>query len=100
MVGGDSDLDACGVNAEVVLAHPGQGRLNVREGPGLGHSVKEQIDDGQVVIVCDQTAGGAWLGIVYSREDFPCGLGSPIPIRQAYVGPCASGWAASRYIGY
>ena len=46
------------------------------------------------VFMCDQR--GRWIGIVYGGNS--CGVGSPIADRQAYRGPCKSGWVFDKYI--
>ena len=93
-VGGDPDLDACGLIASVQGLRPSPGNvLNVRSGPGLDFTIIEQISEGTEFIQCTMSDDLEWLGIVLpdDRSD-GCGLGDPIAEPTAYRGDCVSGW--------
>ncbi|MBB4636939.1 hypothetical protein FHS01_002960 [Longimicrobium terrae] len=47
-----------------------------------------------MVAECDMVeSGGGWAGVVYPFDgDVDCGTSSPMAERQAYRGPCKSGW--------
>jgi hypothetical protein len=95
LVGGDADFDACGAQGQVSGLDPnGDNFLAVREGPGTSYGKLDELHTGDVVNLCDEFEG--WYGIVYGRGD--CGVGTPIPDRNPYAGPCASGWVSMRYI--
>jgi hypothetical protein len=51
--------------------------------------------------VCSRSLDQKWFGIVYddSLELKPaCGVSEPVPTRQAYPGPCKSGWVSSPFV--
>ncbi len=94
MVGGDATLDAC-----AGLATVGPGGAAVRAGPGDEHPVREVLDAGRGVIVCDHL--DRWTGIVYpTLPDAPldCGIATPSAAAAPYAGPCRSGWVADAAI--
>jgi hypothetical protein len=94
-VGGSSDFDACGSVAVPTGLNPrGDNFLAVRAGPNSSAQRLAKLRPGQQFYVCDER--GAWLGIVYGGGD--CGVGSPIRRRQAYSGPCRSGWVFRRFV--
>jgi hypothetical protein len=99
-VGGDADFDACSSNGEVSGLDPdGDNFLAVRRGPGTRYAETTRLDEGEVVAICGERGG--WYAIVFPRngQDLgDCGVGSPIPRRQAYRGPCRSGWVFGRYV--
>jgi len=98
MAGGDSDFDACGSQGVVRGLDPhGDGFLAVRAGPGSGHAMLDKVYNGYILNLCDQR--GNWLGVVYSHETMDCGVGTPWPRRQAYTGPCHSGWVYRKFVG-
>ncbi|MEN0040680.1 MAG: integron [Pseudomonadota bacterium] len=94
MVGGESDYDACGSVGKVVGLNPnGDNYLSVRaEASSKGREL-DRLGPETNVFMCDQR--GRWIGVVYGSG---CGVGSPIPQRKAYNGPCRSGWVFKKYI--
>ena len=97
LAGGEADYDACGSQGVVRGLDPnGDGFLAVRGGPGSKHGMLDKIYNGMIVNLCDQR--GSWLGVVYSHETRDCGVGTPWPRRQAYSGPCRSGWVYRKFV--
>lgn len=95
MVGGESDLDACAGIAVVIGLDPaGDNFLAVRTGPGVSHAQADRLPPSATVHVCEER--GNWRGIVYPAGD--CGVATPIAVRQAYDGPCKSGWVYGAYL--
>lgn len=95
MVGGDADYDACSSVGQVARLNPnGDGFLAVRSGPSTDYGKIDELYNGDTVFLCDQE--GRWHGVVYGSED--CGVGSPMPRRQAYNGTCRAGWIFDRYV--
>ncbi len=98
MIGQDVDYDACGGVGRVTGLNPrGDNFLAVRGGPGTKYAMIDRLYTNDLVYVCDGHSG--WLGIIYpgdGRTD--CGVGSPVPRRMPYRGPCYSGWVFERYI--
>jgi hypothetical protein len=96
------DLDACLSDGEVTGLNPrGDNFLAVRAAPDAGARLLHRLGPRHRVHVCDEAAGGAWLGIVYSppgEPDRDCNVGSPVESPRRYRGPCASGWVAARYV--
>ncbi|HEX8642311.1 MAG TPA: hypothetical protein VF702_00185 [Allosphingosinicella sp.] len=90
----------CVVTGEVVgLNGRRDNYLSVRAGPGVRERELDRLRSGALVIVCDETASGAWLGIVYNRTgNQDCFIGQTSSLRRPYRGPCRSGWVSSRYI--
>jgi hypothetical protein len=97
-----ADLDACLSQGVVHGLNPrGDNYLTVRRGPGADAGAAGRLGAGHMVEICETSADGQWLGIVYSRSpalDRDCGTGSPVPRVRAYRGPCLSGWVAARYV--
>lgn len=97
MVGGEAGLDACGSTGRVRgLKADGDNFLAVRTGPGARFRMVDKLRNGQGVSLCDEK--GDWIGIVYTRKDQRCGVGTPIARRQAYRGPCRAGWVHKSFI--
>ncbi|WP_244462650.1 integron [Methyloceanibacter caenitepidi] len=97
LVGGEADYDACGSQGVVRGLDPnGDGFLAVRGGPSSKYGMLDKIYNGMIVNLCDQR--GSWLGVVYSHETRDCGVGTPWPRRQAYSGPCRSGWVYKKFV--
>ena len=93
LIGGDSDLDACGLIASVEGLQPVPGNfLNVRSGPSQSYPIVGQLIEGAEFIQCDRSADADWLGIVVPTGGGDCGLGEPITDRGPYEGSCLSGW--------
>lgn len=87
-VGGEEDFDACGSLAETT------GRVAIRRGPSEQFAVLEHLDPRARVYACDISPDQKWDGVVIVPEDgsADCGVSSPLTNRQAYSGPCRSGW--------
>ncbi|WP_083240404.1 SH3 domain-containing protein [Methyloceanibacter methanicus] len=97
LAGGEADFDACGSQGVVRGLDPsGDGFLAVRSGPSSKHAVLDRVYNGAILNLCDQR--GRWLGVVYSHETMDCGVGTPWPRRDAYSGPCRSGWVFRKYV--
>ncbi|WP_182422061.1 integron [Aureimonas sp. ME7] len=101
MVGGEAEWDACGGVGRVVNLDPkGDNFLSMRAGPGGKH--REVIRLGpheRYLYMCDER--GSWIGIVLgggAAGRSGCGVMEPIERRQAYRGPCMSGWVHRRYV--
>ena len=95
MVGGESDLDACASVAMVTGLDPaGDNVLVVRTGPDVSYPKADLLPPSASVHVCEER--GKWRGIVYPAGD--CGVATPIAARQAYKGPCKSGWVYGDYL--
>lgn len=95
-VGNDDDLDACGATA-AITGH----LVSVRATPSAKGSQLARLAKGKYVFVCDESADGKWIGIVYApaaKPDMDCGVGSPRKPRGDYDGPCRSGWVAAQYV--
>jgi hypothetical protein len=100
-MGGSPDMDACPSNAHVTGLNPrGDNFLSVRSRPAVTGRELDRLPGDYAVWACDETHDGEWTGIVYSRrgQHVDCGVGTPMARRQAYAGPCATGWVASRYL--
>ncbi len=96
MVGGEATYDACGATVEVV----GVASAAVYAEPSAEGAPTDRLPEGALVSDCDWREG--WIGVVYTRDpDEDCGVGTPVATRQAYDGPCRSGWMkASELRGY
>jgi hypothetical protein len=95
MVGGESDLDACASVAMVTGLDPaGENVLVVRTGPDVSYPKADQLPPSAGVHVCEER--GNWRSIVYPAGD--CGVATPIAAREAYMGPCKSGWVYGDYL--
>ena len=99
MVGGEADFDACGSQGAVRGLDPqgGDGFLAVRAGPSSKYATLDKVYSGYILNLCDQR--GNRLGVVYSHDTRDCGVGTPWPRRQAYAGPCRSGWVYRKFVG-
>lgn len=96
----DSELGNCPVTGAVVGVNARRDNyLSVRAGPGVRERELDRLRSGTVVMICDETANGAWLGVVYNRSgNRDCFIGQTSSQRRPYRGPCRSGWVSSRYI--
>ncbi|PNG26906.1 S1C family serine protease [Methylocella silvestris] len=100
VIGGDESPLACRYEGKIFGLDPqGDGFLSVRSGPG-GARFKEidRLYNGDDVYVC--ASNGPWLAVIYSEKrnlDRSCGVDIPWKTRQAYSGPCRSGWIHSKY---
>ena len=96
-VGGSAEFDACGTIIAVAGLNPGgDGFLALRTGPGTScPMIRKLLPDTQMWL-CSQR--GKWMGVlIRPPSDSQCGVGSPIPVRQPYNGPCLSGWVYGKY---
>jgi hypothetical protein len=102
MVGGEPDLDACASQGQPTGLKPGGDNfLSVRVAPSTGAAAVFRLKPGHIFNLCDAADG--WTGIVFDpkapgADGIDCGVGTPIAKRQAYAGPCRSGWVSSRYV--
>jgi len=98
-VGGSADFDACGsVGVPTGLNPRGDNFLAVRAGATSRATMRDKLRPGQRFYICGQRGG--WVAIVYSkRRGADCGVSSPIARRQAYRGPCRSGWVYRKFVG-
>lgn len=101
MVGGEPELDACPSIGEIVpLRKGGDGFVAVRAAPSAKARMLGKLTAGRALILCEDSADGQWVGVVYADPEGSqvCGLSSPIAQATPYKGPCRSGWVARRYI--
>lgn len=92
MVGGNDGLDACMAMGSVVTDSRSKRLAAVYPSPIQGGAVLENVPEGTLVMVCDESKND-WIGIVYSRHgESYCGLTTSIEPRQPYKGECRSGW--------
>jgi hypothetical protein len=97
VIGGNYDWDACGGSGVIAGLDPaGDGFLAVRSGPGAKHAELDRLYNGEEVYLCADS--GRWIGIVYTRRGRSCNVSSPWPVRQAYTGPCKSGWVHQNWV--
>lgn len=99
-IGMDRLADACtGVGRVVGLNPRGQNYLSVRGAPRTTAVERDRLRSGQNLHICDRSADGRWLGVVYTRNPHQnCNVSSPVASPRPYPGPCRSGWVAARYI--
>jgi hypothetical protein len=101
IAGQNAGYDACGTVGVVRGLDPqgGDGFLAVRAGPSSNYAKLDELYNGNLVYICDQSGkGGNWLGVVYTRGDADCGVSTPWPRAGAYTGPCSSGWVYRKFI--
>lgn len=95
----DQPYDACSSLGRVTGLNPaGDNFLAVRGGPSTDFVKLDEVYTDNLVMVCEERSG--WFGIVYERGGGGperCGVGQPLE-RQAYRGPCRSGWVFGRYV--
>ncbi|MBV5309820.1 hypothetical protein [Chromatium okenii] len=101
MIGGDTDVDACGAVGEVrgLDDFRGDGFLSVRKGPGSQYLEIDRLHNGDQVYLCNDR--GNWAGIIYSTGgnlSASCNVSSSIANKQSYRGPCKSGWAYMKWL--
>lgn len=97
-VGSDGpEMDACGSVGMVANLNPdGDNYLSVRDSPSTLVKERDRLDSGQSVTICGESDG--WYGVVYSKTDEDCGLGSPVATEENYTGPCMQGWVDGRFV--
>lgn len=96
-------LDACGAVGRATRA--GVQGLSVRSAPfAEAKEVARLVDDARIH-VCTRSIDQKWLGVVIpppvpegGEPAVDCGVTSPVDRKQAYSGPCASGWVSSAYV--
>lgn len=105
LVGGNGELDACpSMGAIIPLRKGGDGYVAVRAAPSRKARELDRLTSGRELLLCQESANGAWVGVIYP-EPFggagpgDCGVsesksGPPRP----YDGVCLSGWVARRYV--
>ncbi|NWK98435.1 hypothetical protein DM806_22770 [Sphingobium lactosutens] len=97
-------LDACGTLGQVTRS--GSAGLPLRAAPFSDAKALAQLAEGQRAYVCTRRIDQKWLGVVVlpappagnATPPADCGVASPVERKQAYDGPCASGWVASAYV--
>ena len=97
-------LDACGVMGQVTRA--GGNGLALRAAPFAEAKSVATLEEGARLHVCTRSIDQKWLGVVVrpapadgdGTPAVDCGVSSPVDRKQAYEGPCASGWVASAYV--
>lgn len=97
-----SRLDACSGMGMVVQA--GAQGLALRAAPFADARATAQLTNGARLHLCTRSLDQRWIGVVVvppveeGSAPIDCGLSSPVDRKQAYAGPCASGWVASAYV--
>lgn len=97
-------MDACGAMGQVIRT--GAAGLTVRAAPFADAREKARMPEGARAYICTRSIDQKWLGVVViaplvGGEQAPadtCGVASPVDRKQAYDGPCVSGWVSSAYI--
>lgn len=97
-------LDACGTLGQVTRS--GAAGLVLRAAPFSDAKELARLTEGQRAYVCTRSIDQKWLGVVVlpaqpaDNATMPadCGVSSPVERKQAYDGPCVSGWVASAYV--
>ena len=96
VIGGDPEVPACAWAEVRGLDPQGDGFLAVRQGPGVGYEMTDQLYNGDQVFVCDDRGG--WFAIVYPGDGPDCGVGTPWPEAAFYSGPCSYGWVSAKWV--
>lgn len=99
-------LDACGTMGQAVRV--GAKGLAIRAAPFADGREIGRMAEGARAWVCTRSLDQKWLGVVIApsqnssagneAEPADCGVSEPVERKQAYDGPCLSGWAASASI--
>lgn len=101
-------MDACGTLGQVTRG--GAGGLPLRAAPFGDAKIVAQLAVGQRAFVCTRSIDQKWLGVVLLPEAAPdlapdnaaeapdCGVTAPVERKQAYDGPCVSGWVSSAIV--
>ncbi|HKT77132.1 MAG TPA: hypothetical protein VJQ78_10400 [Sphingobium sp.] len=100
-------LDACGAMGQVFRA--GAKGLALRAAPFADAREAARLAEGQRVHVCTRSLDQKWLGVVVpmageggaansAAATIDCGVTDPVDRKQAYDGPCPSGWVSSASI--
>jgi hypothetical protein len=93
-------LDACGTVGRAVRV--GSRGVPVRAAPFAEAKEVARMEEGARAYVCTRSLDQKWLGIVIppvpvdgqAKAD-TCGVIDPVERKQAYDGPCLSGWVSS-----
>jgi hypothetical protein len=78
--------------------------LSVRSAPFAEAKALAQLAEGARVHVCTRSIDQKWLGVVIpppvteGAAPTDCGVREPVDRKQAYAGPCTSGWVSSAYV--
>ena len=96
LVGDHPEIDACNSWA-VPKVDDDTAQVEVHSGPGHHFPVVDHLTRGCTILICSRSDDGRWQGIVYPADGSQssageCGVSSPIAPKQAYSGPCRSGW--------
>lgn len=95
-------MDACGGLGQVTRS--GAGGLALRAAPFADAKELARLAEGQRAHICTRSLDQKWLGVVVPpaapavAEATDCAVSSPVDRKQAYDGPCVSGWVASAYV--
>jgi hypothetical protein len=101
-------LDACGAMGQVVRVGPSG--LALRAAPFTEAQEIGRLGEGSRAHVCTRSIDQRWLGVVVAPPpsqpdsgeaasgDVDCGVSGPVDRKQAYDGPCLSGWVSSASI--
>jgi hypothetical protein len=94
------NFDACAGAGTTRHVEPGK-PLPIRAAPFDDAAETGAISAGQRFFVCTRSHNQKWLGVVHDESGTlapRCGVSSPSTTRQAYAGPCRSGWVASAFV--
>ena len=98
MIGGDESRPGCPGSGKVG-GLSAAGTLSVRATPGTAAARLDKLSNGASVFMCDWSADGAWVGVVYAANaGKDCGVSAKVIPSRAYDGPCKSGWVSARYL--
>ncbi len=89
-------LDACGAMGQVVRT--GASGLALRAAPLDDAREVARLAQGARLHVCTRSLDQKWLGVVVEPAEGAgesCGVTDPVDQKQAYAGPCVSGWTSS-----
>ena len=88
------------------VTRAGGNGLALRAAPFAEAKSVATLAEGARLHVCTRSIDQKWLGVVVrpapadgdGTPAVDCGVSSPVDRKQAYEGPCASGWVASAYV--
>ncbi|GLV28890.1 hypothetical protein TomTYG75_14110 [Sphingobium sp. TomTYG75] len=90
-------LDACAAMGQAVRV--GAQGLAIRAAPFAEAQEVGRLAEGARALVCTRSLDQKWLGVVVvPQAPTDCGLSEPVDRKQAYAGPCLSGWVSSASI--
>ena len=90
-------LDACAALGQAVRV--GAQGLAIRAAPFAEAQEIGRLPEGSRAFVCTRSLDQKWLGVVILPQNpADCGLSEPVDRKQAYAGPCLSGWVSSASI--